>query len=113
MARLTDFHRQHSPSPITMDSGHHFGPVYSSLPPHTVVPSLSWTATAPHGGPQAPDILYGGVDGTLFPSDMGATTGAALAPSGPPSQSDGSGQAILCFYKLEFPTYDILDFPLN
>jgi hypothetical protein len=60
-----------------------------------------------------PRILYGGVDGTLFPSDVGATTNGATASPGPPQRSKGSILAVLCFYKLEFPTYNDLDDSLN
>jgi hypothetical protein len=60
-----------------------------------------------------PHILYGGADGVLFPPDVGATTGAASASSGLPLRSEGASQAVPCFYKLEFPTYDGLDDPLN
>jgi hypothetical protein len=60
-----------------------------------------------------PRVLYGGFNGTLFPSDVGATTGAAAASSGLPPRSEGASQAFLRFYKLEFPTYDGLDDPLN
>jgi hypothetical protein len=60
-----------------------------------------------------PRVLYGGVDGTLFPSDMGTTTGAATASSGPPPQSEGASQVVPRFYKLEFTTYNGLDDPLN
>jgi hypothetical protein len=44
---------------------------------------------------------------------VGATTGAATTSSGPPPRSEGAGQAISRFYKLEFPKYDGLDDPLN
>jgi hypothetical protein len=60
-----------------------------------------------------PHILYGGVDRVLFPPDVDATTGAASASSGPPLRSEGASQAVPRFYKLEFPTYDGLDDPLN
>jgi hypothetical protein len=58
-------------------------------------------------------VLYGGVDGTLFPSDVGTTKGIATTSFGPPPQSEGASQAVPRFYKLEFPTYDDLDDPLN
>jgi hypothetical protein len=60
-----------------------------------------------------PRILYEGLDGTLFPSDVGATTGAATASSRPPLWSEGARQAVPCFYKLEFPTYYGLNDPQN
>jgi hypothetical protein len=58
-------------------------------------------------------VLYGGVDGTLFPSDVGATTGVATTSFGLPPRSEGASQAVPRFYKLEFPTYDGLDDALN
>jgi hypothetical protein len=61
------------------------------------IPLLPGSATASHGGPRVPHILYGGVDGVLFPSDMGATTGTASASSGPPLRSEGASQAVLRF----------------
>jgi hypothetical protein len=60
-----------------------------------------------------PHILYEGIDGALFPPDVGATTSAASASSGPPLRSEAASQAVPRFYKLEFPTYDDLDDPLN
>jgi hypothetical protein len=95
----------------TVALGH---PLVYSLPlPRTALPPLSWSATATHGGPRAPRVLYGGVNGTLFPSDVGATTGAAAASSRPPPRSEGASQAVPRFYKLEFLTYDDLNDPLN
>jgi hypothetical protein len=61
------------------------------------------------GAPRA----LGGVDGTLFPSDVGATTGATTASFGLPPRSEGASQAVPRFFKFEFPTYDSLDDPLN
>jgi hypothetical protein len=58
-------------------------------------------------------ILYRGVEGVLFPPDVGASTGAASASSEPPLRLEGANQAVPHFYKLEFPTYDGLDDPLN
>jgi hypothetical protein len=62
---------------------------------------------------RVPHILYGGVDGVLFLPDVGTTTDAASASSGSPLRSEGASQAFPRFYKLEFPTYDSLDDPLN
>jgi hypothetical protein len=100
----------HSPSPLPpWPLGTPQGPVYSSLPPRTAVPSLSWSATTTHGGPRAPDIY------------MRALTGPCSCPTWAPPRallqplprSDGAGQAVSRFYKLEFPTYDSLDDRLN
>jgi hypothetical protein len=104
----------HSPSPLPpWLSGTLLEPVFSSPPPRTVPPPLLGSATASHGGPRVPRVLYGGVDGTLFPSDVGATTGATTASFGLPLRSEGASQAVPRFFKFEFPTYDSLDDPLN
>jgi hypothetical protein len=60
-----------------------------------------------------PHILYGGVDGVLFPPDVGATIDAASASFGPPLRLEGASQAVPHFYKLELLTYYGLDDPLN
>jgi hypothetical protein len=104
----------HSPSPLPpWLAGTTPEPVFSLLPPRTGLPPLPGSVTAPRVGPWVPRFLYGGVDEVLFPSDVGTSTGAAAASSGPPLRAEGASQAVLCFYKLEFPMYDGLDDPLN
>jgi hypothetical protein len=44
---------------------------------------------------------------------VGATTGATSASFGPPLRPEGASQDVSRFYKLEFPTYEDLDDPLN
>jgi hypothetical protein len=70
-------------------------------------------ADRPLGGPHAPGILYGGSDETLFSSDMGAPSGATPALFDAHPRDEAYTQAAPLYYKLEFPTYDGLQDPLN
>jgi hypothetical protein len=84
-----------------------FPPSPSPLPPwlagSSQASSLSWLRIAPLGYPHAPDVLYGGIDGSLFPSDVGALLGAASVPFDAHPRDEAPAQTTPRFYKLEFP----------
>ncbi|KAG8096588.1 hypothetical protein GUJ93_ZPchr0013g34668 [Zizania palustris] len=101
----------HGPLPVSL-------PIYST-PITTAVPQSSATPTVlgALGDDPALGTRYGGVDGTLVSSFAGSSSAGGNPSQGratpvPPLAPDGD-RLPPKFYKLEFPTYDGAEDPLN
>jgi hypothetical protein len=95
-------------------------PIYSSTTPITTVMPLSSVATTAQtafGGIPAAGTIYRGVDGPLSSSIPGSSMAGGAPPQDrmsptPPPAPNGERPPPK-FYKLEFPTYDGSEDPLN
>jgi hypothetical protein len=90
--------------------------VVSSPPPRTTAerqPPPQTTAAASRGGVPAFGTLYGGVDGTIFSSISAAAADVAESSDREAALEFNQGQAVPCFYKLEFPMCDGTVDPMN
>jgi hypothetical protein len=105
-----------SPSPIPSWTVGPPPPIYLLTTPITTVMPLSSVATtaqAAFGGIPAAGTIYGGVDDPLSASIPGSSMAGGAPPLDRMSLAPDGERPLPKFYKLEFPTYDGSEDPLN